>query len=145
MEAATSGKYIDKTGGGIRQPVLTATYRFNKTIATATIRFIGAVAISIYKGLIPIVYRMLTYPPKEHEPKKELPHHGTTLLNVKDRIVEFYSALDSSAATVCSAAFTSSAAGVSCSLAEAAVAAELFFERRVRVFFTLFSFAMFSL
>ena len=38
----------------------TATYRFNKTIATATISFIVTVAIVIYKGLIPVVYQMLT-------------------------------------------------------------------------------------
>lgn len=44
----------------IRQPVLTATYRFNKTIATAIIRFIVTVAIVLYIGLIPLVYRMGT-------------------------------------------------------------------------------------
>ena len=49
MEAATSGKCIDKTRGGSQQPVLTATYRFNKIIATATIRFIVTVAIVVYK------------------------------------------------------------------------------------------------
>lgn len=36
--------------------MLTATYRFNKTIVTATIKFIVTVAIVVYKGLIPIVY-----------------------------------------------------------------------------------------
>ena len=40
--------------------MLTATYRFNKRIATATIRFIVTVAIVVYKGSIPVVYRMLT-------------------------------------------------------------------------------------
>ena len=60
MEAATSGKCIDKTRGGIRGPALTATYRFNKIIATATIRFIVTVAIAIYKGSIPVARRMLT-------------------------------------------------------------------------------------
>ena len=34
---------------------------FNKIIATATIRFIVTVAIVVYKGLTPVVYRMLTY------------------------------------------------------------------------------------
>ena len=38
-----------------------ATYRFNKTIATATIRFIVTVAIVVYEGLTPVVYQMLTY------------------------------------------------------------------------------------
>lgn len=33
---------------------------FNKIIATATIRFIVTVAIVVYKGLTPVVYRMLT-------------------------------------------------------------------------------------
>ena len=60
METATSGKCTDKTRKGIRQPLLTATYRFNKTIATATSRFIVTVAIAIYKGSIPVVRRMLT-------------------------------------------------------------------------------------
>ena len=60
MEVATSGKCINKTKLGIRQPVLVAAYRFNKIIATATIRFIVTVAIVIYEGLIPVVYRMLT-------------------------------------------------------------------------------------
>ena len=40
--------------------MLTATYKFNKRIATATIRFIVTVAIVVYKGLILVVYRMLT-------------------------------------------------------------------------------------
>ncbi|WP_206225159.1 hypothetical protein, partial [Parabacteroides sp. ZJ-118] len=53
-------KCIDKTKWGIRQLMPTATYRFNKTIATATISFIVTVAIVIYKGLIPVVYQMLT-------------------------------------------------------------------------------------
>ncbi len=35
-------------------------YRFNKTIVTVTIRFILTVAIVVYQGLIPVVYRMLT-------------------------------------------------------------------------------------
>lgn len=60
MEAATSGKCIDKTRGGIRRQALTATYRFNKIIATATIRFIVTVAIAVYKGSIPVAGRMLT-------------------------------------------------------------------------------------
>ena len=60
METATSGKCIDKTKGGIRGPALTTTYRFNKTIATATISFIVTVAIVVYKGLKLVVYRMLT-------------------------------------------------------------------------------------
>ena len=34
---------------------------FNKIIATATIRFIVTVAIVVYKGLTPVVYRMLTF------------------------------------------------------------------------------------
>ena len=38
-----------------------ATYRFNKTIAAETIRFIVTVAIVVYKGLKLVVYRMLTY------------------------------------------------------------------------------------
>ena len=37
-----------------------ATYRFNKIIATATIRFIVTVAIAVYKGSIPVARRMLT-------------------------------------------------------------------------------------
>ena len=37
-----------------------ATYRFNKIIATATIRFIVTVAIVVYKGSKLVVYRMLT-------------------------------------------------------------------------------------
>ena len=37
-----------------------ATYRSNKTIATATIRFIVTVAIVVYKGSKLVVYRMLT-------------------------------------------------------------------------------------
>ena len=37
-----------------------ATYRFNKIIATETIRFIVTVAIVVYKGLKLVVYRMLT-------------------------------------------------------------------------------------
>ena len=36
-------------------PMLTATYRFNKIIATATIRFIVTVAIVVYKDSIPVV------------------------------------------------------------------------------------------
>ena len=38
-----------------------ATYGFNKTIAADTIRFIVTVAIVVYKGLIPVVGRILTY------------------------------------------------------------------------------------
>ena len=38
-----------------------ATYRFNKTIAADTIRFIVTVAIVVYKGLIPVVGRILTW------------------------------------------------------------------------------------
>lgn len=60
MEVETSGKYIDKTAWGIWQLILDATYRFNKTIATATIRFIVTVAIVVYKGSKLVVYRMLT-------------------------------------------------------------------------------------
>ena len=37
-----------------------ATYGFNKTIAADTIRFIVTVAIVVYKGLIPVVGRILT-------------------------------------------------------------------------------------
>lgn len=37
-----------------------ATYRFNKTIAAETIRFIVTVAIVVYKGLKLVVYQMLT-------------------------------------------------------------------------------------
>ena len=40
--------------------MLIATYRCNKIIATATIRFIVTVAIVVYKGSIPVVYRILT-------------------------------------------------------------------------------------
>ena len=54
------GKHSDKTRGGIWKLITNATYRLNKTIATATIRFIVTVAIFVYKGLIPVVYRMLT-------------------------------------------------------------------------------------
>ncbi|RGZ33255.1 hypothetical protein DW991_19435, partial [Bacteroides thetaiotaomicron] len=36
------------------------TYGFNKTIAADTIRFIVTVAIVVYKGLIPVVGRILT-------------------------------------------------------------------------------------
>lgn len=60
MESTTSGKCIDKTRGGSQQHVLPATYRFNKITATATIRFIVTVAIIVYKGSIPVVYRILT-------------------------------------------------------------------------------------
>ena len=35
--------------------MLTATYRFNKIITTATISFIVTLAIVVYKGLIPVV------------------------------------------------------------------------------------------
>ena len=38
-----------------------ATYRFNKIIAADTIRFIVTVAIVVYKGLIPVVGRILTH------------------------------------------------------------------------------------
>ena len=38
-----------------------ATYRFNKIIAADTIRFIVTVAIVVYKGLIPVVGRILTW------------------------------------------------------------------------------------
>lgn len=38
----------------------TATYRYNTTIATATIRFIVTVAIVVYIRFVPVVYRMLT-------------------------------------------------------------------------------------
>lgn len=61
MEVAAFGKCIDKIRGEIRQAVLTATYRFNKTIAIATIMFIVTVAIVIYAidvyiiGLTPVV------------------------------------------------------------------------------------------
>ena len=61
MEVETSRKCIDKTTGEIWQLIPNATYRFNKTIATATIRFIVTVAIVVYEGLTPVVYRMLTY------------------------------------------------------------------------------------
>ena len=61
MEVETSGKYIDKTTWGIWQLIPDATYRFNKTIATATIRFIVTVAIVVYKGSKLVVYRMLTH------------------------------------------------------------------------------------
>lgn len=61
MEVETSGMCIDKTKGGIWKLIPNTTYRFNKTIATATIRFIVTVAIFVYKGLIPVVYRMLTF------------------------------------------------------------------------------------
>ena len=44
--------------------MLAVIYRFNKTIASATIRFIATAAIVVYKGLIPVVYQMLT--PKAH-------------------------------------------------------------------------------
>lgn len=37
-----------------------ATYRFIKTIATATNKIIVTVAIVVYKGLIPVVFRRLT-------------------------------------------------------------------------------------
>ena len=47
MEAVPSEKCIDKTREEIRQPVLTATYWFNKTIATETIRPIMTVAIVV--------------------------------------------------------------------------------------------------
>lgn len=40
--------------------MLIVTYRFNKIIATAPIRFIVTVAIFVYKSLISVVYRMLT-------------------------------------------------------------------------------------
>ncbi len=42
-----------------------ATYRSNKTIATATIRFIVTVAIVVYKGSKLVVYRMLTFYPRK--------------------------------------------------------------------------------
>ena len=61
MEVETSGMYTDKTIGGIWELIPNATYRFNKTIATATIRFIVTAAIFVYKSLIPVVYRMLTF------------------------------------------------------------------------------------
>ena len=60
MEVETSGKCIDKTKGRVWQLILTEGYRFNKTIATATIRFIVTVAIDVHIGLTPVVYRMLT-------------------------------------------------------------------------------------
>ena len=44
----------------VYQLILDETYRFNKTIATATIRFIVTVAIVVYKGSKLVVYRMLT-------------------------------------------------------------------------------------
>ena len=37
--------------------MLTATYRFNKIIATVTMKLIVAIAIVVYKGLIPEVYK----------------------------------------------------------------------------------------
>ena len=46
-----------------------ATYRFNKIIAAETIRFIVTVAIVVYKGLIPVVGRILTF----HMPRKVYP------------------------------------------------------------------------
>lgn len=61
MEVETSGICTNKTKGGIWQLIQTATYRFNKTIATATNQFIVTVAIVVYKGLITGVYRMLTF------------------------------------------------------------------------------------
>ena len=49
------------TGEGTVEITATqTTYRCNKTIATATSRFIVTAAIVVYKGLIPVVYRMLT-------------------------------------------------------------------------------------
>ena len=54
------GTYVDQTKHEIRQLTLTSTYRFNKTIATATIRFIVTIAFVIYMNVQPVVYRMLT-------------------------------------------------------------------------------------
>lgn len=52
--------------------------RFNKTIATATIRFMVTVAILAYKGLTPVLYRMLT---------NKLPdEHKTLALSLADKI-----------------------------------------------------------
>ena len=42
--------------------MLTTIYRLNKIIATATIRFIVIVAIVVYKGSIPVAYRMNDIP-----------------------------------------------------------------------------------
>ena len=47
MEVATLGKCVDQTGCRIWQLIPTATYGFNKTIATATNKFIVTVAIVI--------------------------------------------------------------------------------------------------
>lgn len=44
----------------------TETGKFNKTIATETIRFIVTAAIVVYQCLISVVYRMLTlFPPPQ--------------------------------------------------------------------------------
>ena len=45
-----------------------ATYRFNKIIAAETIRFIVTVAIVVYKGLIPVVGRILTLKKSNENP-----------------------------------------------------------------------------
>ena len=47
MEVATSGERVDQTNRGIQQWYQTATVRFNKTIAIATIRFMVAVVIIV--------------------------------------------------------------------------------------------------
>ena len=47
MEVATLGKCVDQTGCRVWQLIPTATYGFNKTIVTATIKSIVTVAIVI--------------------------------------------------------------------------------------------------
>ena len=47
MESVISGMCVDQIGYRIRQLIPIATYRSNKTIATATIRFIVTVAILV--------------------------------------------------------------------------------------------------
>lgn len=61
MEVETSGMCTDKIKGRVWQLIQTEAYRFNKTIATATIRCIVIVAIDVYESSKPVVYRMLTY------------------------------------------------------------------------------------
>ena len=79
--------------------MLTATYKFNKRIATATIRFIVTVAIVVYKGLILVVYRMLTFQiysylsklllDLEHPYWNNLPHRYNIEL-IKDSIIDTF-------------------------------------------------------
>lgn len=59
MEVASSGKSVDQTDCRIRQLITTATYRFSKTIANATIRFIVTIAIVVQKGSTPEFLRSL--------------------------------------------------------------------------------------